>query len=133
MTNCVFSIHFSSFCVCALLFKVMARAMKATTSGVFTQTQVVASVAETNGLKNKQVIFTFYRVLTRSQIVASVVETHGLKNKQVNLLFCGCLRRNQVVCLVFISVSSEFLLCISNCVVLTQYQIVASVAKTNGI
>ena len=55
MTHCVFSIHFSSFCVCALLFKVMARAMKTTKSGVLTQIQVVASVAETNGLKNKQV------------------------------------------------------------------------------
>merc|ERR1711900_117165 len=52
------SINFSSFCVCALLFKVMAPAMKARAamkSGVLTQTRVIASVAETNGLKNKQV------------------------------------------------------------------------------
>ena len=44
-----------------LRFKVMQPAMKAMKgrvamkSGVLTQTQVVASVAETNGLKNKQV------------------------------------------------------------------------------
>ena len=37
------------------------------------------------------------------------------------------------MCLVFISVSSAFLLCISNFVVLTQSQIVASVAETNGL
>merc|ERR1711862_373826 len=44
-----------------LLFPIMASAMKAMKaraamkSGVLTQSQVVASVAETNGLKNKQV------------------------------------------------------------------------------
>ena len=57
----MFSIHFRSLCVCVLLFQIMAPAMKAMKgrvamkSGVLTQTQVVASVAETNGLKNKQV------------------------------------------------------------------------------
>merc|ERR1711918_165564 len=45
---------------CHFIFTAMAPAMKAMKakamkSGVLTQTQVIASVAETNGLKNKQV------------------------------------------------------------------------------
>merc|ERR1711982_303067 len=50
-------------CICSFLFTAMAPAMKAMKamkakamkSGALTQSQVIASVAETNGLKNKQV------------------------------------------------------------------------------
>ena len=93
----------------------MARAMKATKSGVLTQTQVVASVAETNGLKNKQVkgvtealfavacgeIQTCRHVEFEVEeegrdrtVCFCMTETNGLKNKQVNgvveaLFACG--------------------------------------------